>query len=167
MLSMTSGFARAWLTWNVCAGDAQSVKALSMVKASSEAGGGGGDSSLVILCRKCEDHEFGASYRVRTCKYCRSTSWSKSRWLRDPLLPWYNGKRGKPLGQVCKLCPLVSRRSLLVPKAVALVYNTTDDVKTNINPNTDCRWLNVSGTSLQVIWWMMYAYHIFIDFSYT
>ena len=65
---MTSGFARAWLTWNVCAGDAQSVKALSMVKASSEAGGGGGDSSLVILCRKCEDHEFGASYRVRTCK---------------------------------------------------------------------------------------------------
>lgn len=82
MLSMTSGFARAWLTWNVCAGDAQSVKALSMVKASSEAGGSGGDSSLVILCRKCEDHEFGASYRVRTCKYCRSTSWSKS-----PLAP--------------------------------------------------------------------------------
>ena len=89
------------------------------------------------------------------------------RWLRDPLLPWYNGKREIPLGQVCKLCPLVSRRTLLVQKAVALVYNTTDDIKTNINPNTNCRWLNVSGTSLQVMWWMMYDHHICKDFSYT
>lgn len=163
MLSMTSGFARAWLTWNVCAGDAQSVKALSMVKASSEAGGGGGDSSLVILCRKCEDHEFGASYRVRTCKCVKIPVGSGTHYYLGTMA----SATDKPLGQVCKLCPLVSRRSLLVPKAVALVYNTTDDVKTNINPNTDCRWLNVSGTSLQVIWWMMYAYHIFIDFSYT
>ena len=89
------------------------------------------------------------------------------RWLQDPLLPWYNGKRDKPLGQVCKFCPLVSSCSLLVPKAVALVHKTTDGVKTNINTNSDCRCLNVSGTSLQVIWWMMNDYHICMDFSYT
>ena len=99
-------------------GDAKSpsVKALSIVKAPSEAGGCGGEAQLMIMSRKCEDYDFGTSYRVRTYKYCRSTSWSKTplasgifpAW--DPLTPWYQGKREKPLGSVCKFCPLVSRR---------------------------------------------------------
>ena len=70
------------------------------------------DTALACLAERAE-FDFGAGYKCRVCKFCRVPSWAKSplpsgifsQW--DPLMPWQNGKRDRPLGQLCRICVLV------------------------------------------------------------
>lgn len=80
---------------------------------------GRGDMQM-IAALKCETFEFPLTYKVRECKYCRSKSWIATPMAQgtfptwDPLVPWNQGKRDKPLGSICKICPLVLRLTCLV-----------------------------------------------------
>ena len=72
------------------------------------------DNSGVGTAARCDDIEFPAEYRCKTCRYCRTHSWSRSpinpeafpTWA--PLIPWHQGKKFKPAGQICRICVLVT-----------------------------------------------------------
>lgn len=66
--------------------------------------------SEAVLQDRCNSVDLPSTYKVKVCKFCRASSWTKSplppgiftHW--DPLLPWSQGRRDKPLGFMCKIC---------------------------------------------------------------
>ena len=71
-------------------------------------------------------------YKGRQCKYCRTMSSARSpfpdgvfpAW--DPNIPWHQGKRERPLGQICKVCMIAARMYLI------LVDNYVNYISVNI-----------------------------------
>lgn len=69
-----------------------------------------GQSDMLAVVEKCNDIALPDNYKVKVCKYCRSASWQKTplpmglypAW--DPLVPWYQGRKEKPAGFVCRIC---------------------------------------------------------------
>ena len=78
---------------------------LSQAMPPSESG-----QSEAVLQDRCNAVDLPSTYKVKVCKFCRASSWTKSplppgiftHW--DPLLPWSQGRRDKPLGFMCKIC---------------------------------------------------------------
>ena len=78
---------------------------LSQAMPPSESG-----QSEAVLQDRCNSVDLPSTYKVKVCKFCRASSWTKSplppgiftHW--DPLLPWSQGRRDKPMGFMCKIC---------------------------------------------------------------
>ena len=58
----------------------------------------------------CCDFDPPEKYKVRRCKYCRAHSWMANPISGDqypawnPVIPWADGSKTKPKGNICKLC---------------------------------------------------------------
>jgi hypothetical protein len=72
-----------------------------------------------VELEKCNEFSFPTGYKVKICKYCRTSSWAKNplpitafaTW--DPLIPWNQGRRDRPVGFICRICFLVTRVVLI------------------------------------------------------